>query len=134
MGNLPSRAIGAPTPPTTLDSYVAELGGDITYQASCVPSSPCRPRPPERDDDSQIRAHTPTSTPFASIGHSRFLKTIKASHPNGPLVVKVFVKADPGLSLLVHRRRLKGALRARVRAVMRKKRLEATRVCAVALS
>jgi hypothetical protein len=45
----------------------------------------------------------------SSIGHSRFLKTIKAAHPNGPLVVKVFVKADPSLSLLVHRRRLKGA-------------------------
>jgi len=43
MGNLPSRAIGAPAPPTTLDSYVAELGADIVYQASYVPDRAADP-------------------------------------------------------------------------------------------
>lgn len=43
-----------------------------------------------------------------SIGTSRFLKTIKARHPNGPLLIKIFLKSDPSTSLLVHRRRLKG--------------------------
>jgi hypothetical protein len=35
-----------------------------------------------------------------SIGHSRFLKTVKANHRNGPLLIKVFVKPDPGLTVL----------------------------------
>jgi phosphoinositide-3-kinase regulatory subunit 4 len=35
-----------------------------------------------------------------SIGHSRFLKTVKANHRNGPLLIKIFVKPDPGLTVL----------------------------------
>ncbi|KAL7416414.1 hypothetical protein BDY24DRAFT_379669 [Mrakia frigida] len=44
-----------------------------------------------------------------SIGTSRFLKTIKAKHTNGPLLIKIFFKplAPQGLSLAAHRRRLK---------------------------
>ncbi|KIM24835.1 hypothetical protein M408DRAFT_227086 [Serendipita vermifera MAFF 305830] len=35
-----------------------------------------------------------------SIGQSRFLKSVKANHRNGPLLIKVFIKPDPGLTLL----------------------------------
>ncbi|TFL03877.1 hypothetical protein BDV98DRAFT_525538, partial [Pterulicium gracile] len=42
-----------------------------------------------------------------SIGSTRFLKTAKCRHRNGYLVVKVFVKSDPGLSLRNYHRKLK---------------------------
>ena len=44
-----------------------------------------------------------------SLGAARFLKTVKCRHPNGFLVVKIFIKPDPGLSLRTYARRLKGA-------------------------
>ncbi|TFY67174.1 hypothetical protein EVJ58_g1791 [Rhodofomes roseus] len=71
MGNVQSltRTTGA------LDSFVAELGGDIIYERS--------------------------------MGSARFLKTVKCRHRNGYLVVKIFVKPDPGLSLRKYHRRLK---------------------------
>lgn len=47
-------------------------------------------------------------TPFVdSMGTSRFLKTIRGKHRQGVLVVKVFVKPDPSLSLKAMHRRLK---------------------------
>ncbi|KAI0922943.1 hypothetical protein AcV5_009802 [Taiwanofungus camphoratus] len=71
MGNAQSltRTSGA------LDSFVAELGGDIVYERS--------------------------------MGSARFLKTVKCRHKNGYLVVKIFVKPDPGLSLRKYHRRLR---------------------------
>ncbi|KAF9023922.1 ARM repeat-containing protein [Hymenopellis radicata] len=42
-----------------------------------------------------------------SIGSARFLKTVKCRHTNGFLVVKIFVKPDPGLTLRNYHRRLK---------------------------
>ncbi|KAF4603205.1 Serine/threonine-protein kinase [Pleurotus pulmonarius] len=74
MGNVHSgtnltRTAGA------LDSFVAELGGDIIYDKS--------------------------------LGAPRFLKTVKCRHRNGPLVVKIFIKPDPGISLRNYTRRLK---------------------------
>jgi phosphoinositide-3-kinase regulatory subunit 4 len=42
-----------------------------------------------------------------SLGSSRFLKSIRARAKNGRLVVKVFVKQDPSLSLKSFVRRLK---------------------------
>ncbi|KAJ4489999.1 hypothetical protein J3R30DRAFT_3277445 [Lentinula aciculospora] len=42
-----------------------------------------------------------------SLGSARFLKTVKCRHQNGYLVVKVFIKPDPGLSLRNYLRRLK---------------------------
>ncbi|KAI1792388.1 hypothetical protein LXA43DRAFT_1132877 [Ganoderma leucocontextum] len=71
MGNAQSltRTSGA------LDSFVAELGGDIVYERS--------------------------------LGSARFLKTVKCRHKNGYLVVKIFIKPDPGLSLRKYHRRLK---------------------------
>ncbi|KAI0729483.1 hypothetical protein C8Q72DRAFT_307334 [Fomitopsis betulina] len=71
MGNAQSltRTTGA------LDSFVAELGGDIIYERS--------------------------------LGAARFLKTVKCRHRNGYLVVKIFVKPDPGLSLRKYHKRLK---------------------------
>ena len=45
-----------------------------------------------------------------SLGAARFLKTVKCRHPNGFLVVKIFIKPDPGLSLRTYTRRLKREL------------------------
>ncbi|KAM0788135.1 hypothetical protein ACM66B_001300 [Microbotryomycetes sp. NB124-2] len=42
-----------------------------------------------------------------SMGTSRFLKTIRARHRQGPLVVKIFAKADPSWSLKPFLRRIK---------------------------
>jgi hypothetical protein len=42
-----------------------------------------------------------------SIGSARFLKTVKCRHRNGFLVIKIFIKPDPGLSLRTYMRRLK---------------------------
>ncbi|KAG8960407.1 Serine/threonine-protein kinase [Tulasnella sp. 419] len=42
-----------------------------------------------------------------SLGASRFLKTVKGRHKNGPVVIKIFIKPDPGLSLRSYKRRLK---------------------------
>ncbi|CDO75088.1 hypothetical protein BN946_scf185010.g13 [Trametes cinnabarina] len=42
-----------------------------------------------------------------SLGSARFLKTVKCRHKNGYLVVKIFIKPDPGLSLRKYQRRLK---------------------------
>ena len=45
-----------------------------------------------------------------SLGSARFLKTVKCRHKRGFLVVKIFVKSDPGISLQAYHRRLKGLL------------------------
>lgn len=45
-----------------------------------------------------------------SLGLARFLKTVKCRHKNGYLVVKIFIKPDPGLSLRKYHRRLKSKL------------------------
>ncbi|WVW81748.1 hypothetical protein I302_103744 [Kwoniella bestiolae CBS 10118] len=71
MGNISSMARAS----TALDSYVAELGNDISYDKS--------------------------------LSSSRFLKTILARHAYGPIVLKIFIKPDPGMSLRVIQRRLK---------------------------
>ncbi|KDQ50203.1 hypothetical protein JAAARDRAFT_165024 [Jaapia argillacea MUCL 33604] len=42
-----------------------------------------------------------------SLGSARFLKTVKCRHRNGYLVVKIFIKPDPGFSLRTYHRRLK---------------------------
>ncbi|KIO30139.1 hypothetical protein M407DRAFT_225431 [Tulasnella calospora MUT 4182] len=42
-----------------------------------------------------------------TLGPGRFLKTVKGRHTNGPVVIKIFIKHDPGLSLRPFRRRLK---------------------------
>ncbi|EIW79923.1 WD40 repeat-like protein [Coniophora puteana RWD-64-598 SS2] len=42
-----------------------------------------------------------------SLGQARFLKTVKCRHRNGALVVKIFIKQDPGISLRNYQRRLK---------------------------
>ncbi|KAF9224775.1 ARM repeat-containing protein [Gyrodon lividus] len=74
MGNVQSgstltRTSGA------LDSFVTELGGDITYEKS--------------------------------IGQARFLKTVKCRHRSGYLVIKIFIKHDPGISLRTYHRKQK---------------------------
>lgn len=48
-----------------------------------------------------------TATHPIRLGTSRFLKTVRALHQDGPLVVKVFYKADPSVSLKPHIRRIK---------------------------
>ncbi|KAF8352075.1 hypothetical protein F5887DRAFT_1068440 [Amanita rubescens] len=47
-----------------------------------------------------------------SLGTARFLKTIRCRHRNGYLVIKVFVKPDPGLSLINYQKRLKDEKKA----------------------
>ncbi|KAJ7842772.1 hypothetical protein B0H13DRAFT_2098330 [Mycena leptocephala] len=42
-----------------------------------------------------------------SLGSARFLKTVKCCHHNGYMVIKIFIKSDPGLSLRNYHRRLK---------------------------
>ncbi|KAJ7028722.1 hypothetical protein C8F04DRAFT_1118486 [Mycena alexandri] len=42
-----------------------------------------------------------------SLGSARFLKTVKSRHHNGYMVIKIFIKPDPGLSLRNYHRRLK---------------------------
>lgn len=42
-----------------------------------------------------------------SIGHCRFLKTVKCRHRNGYLVIKIFIKHDPGISLRTYVRKQK---------------------------
>ncbi|KAK7461133.1 Serine/threonine-protein kinase [Stygiomarasmius scandens] len=42
-----------------------------------------------------------------SLGSSRFLKTVKCRHRNGYLVIKVFIKPDPGLTLRNYLRRIR---------------------------
>ncbi|KAF8065194.1 hypothetical protein FPV67DRAFT_1501752 [Lyophyllum atratum] len=74
MGNIHSgstltRTTGA------LDSFVAELGGDIIYEKS--------------------------------LGSARFLKSVKCRHRNQWIVIKIFIKPDPGVSLRTYHRRLK---------------------------
>lgn len=49
-----------------------------------------------------------------SVGHSRFLKSVKSRHRNGPLLVKVFIKPDPALSLRTYHSRLNGTLQPSV--------------------
>lgn len=46
---------------------------------------------------------------LSSLGSARFLKTVKCRHKNGYLVIKIFIKPDPGLSLRKYHKRLKGA-------------------------
>ncbi|KAF9557800.1 ARM repeat-containing protein [Agrocybe pediades] len=74
MGNAHSGSALTRTT-VALDSYVAELGGDIIFEKS--------------------------------LGSARFLKTVKCRHKNGYLVVKIFIKPDPGISLRHYHRRLK---------------------------
>ncbi|KAH8101738.1 hypothetical protein BXZ70DRAFT_970824 [Cristinia sonorae] len=42
-----------------------------------------------------------------SLGSARFLKTVRCRHKNGYLVVKIFIKPDPGVSLRRYAKRLK---------------------------
>ncbi|KAG2073960.1 hypothetical protein BDR04DRAFT_1179492 [Suillus decipiens] len=41
------------------------------------------------------------------LNQARFLKTVKCRHRNGYLVVKIFIKQDPGISLRNYQRKLK---------------------------
>lgn len=48
-----------------------------------------------------------STSPDPSLSSARFLKTVRCRHRNGPLVVKIFIKPDPGVSLRKFHRRLK---------------------------
>lgn len=41
------------------------------------------------------------------LNQARFLKTVKCRHRNGYLVIKIFIKQDPGISLRTYQRKLK---------------------------
>lgn len=93
MGNN----ISGPTQRTggALDSYVSELGADIIYEKRYVRHT--------------LDQCIPLLKYQYSLGSSRFLKTVRGRHRNGPVVIKLFIKQDPGLSLRTYNRRLKGA-------------------------
>jgi phosphoinositide-3-kinase, regulatory subunit 4 len=91
MGNTQSastltRTTGA------LDSFVAELAGDIVYEKGYVTT---------------VGIFLLLYLQVNSLGSARFLKTVKCRHRNGYIVVKIFIKPDPGLSLRSYHRRLK---------------------------
>jgi hypothetical protein len=95
-----------------LDSYVSELGPDIYYDKRSAQvcfrhrrtywfvSSLFIYWTNSRRLDLNAWTGLCLETMGLSIGHSRFLKTVKANHRNGPLLIKVFVKPDPGLTVL----------------------------------
>lgn len=60
-----------------------------------------------RAADAPATQHS-TAYSLTSMGSSRFLKAIRARHRNGPIVVKTFIKPDPGMSLRNLVRRLRG--------------------------
>lgn len=59
------------------------------------------------------------SADLRSLSSSRFLKTILARHANGPLVLKIFIKPDPNMSLRLAQRRLKSTSLQYIRYLMR---------------
>lgn len=89
VSHLPPTLI-ADQSSTALDSYVSELGSDISYEKRCVPqTSLC----------AEVIADI-------SLSSSRFLKSIVARHKYGPLVLKIFIKPNPSMTLRVIQRRL----------------------------
>jgi hypothetical protein len=88
MGNAQSltRTGGA------LDSFVAELGPDLVFDQRCA----------------RLVLRAWPLADSRSLGSARFLKTVKCAHRNGFVVVKIFIKPDPGLSLRSYSKRLKG--------------------------
>lgn len=76
------------------DSFVSELGQEVLYDKRRVAAP--NNRPGRLADVTRC-----------SMGSSRFIKTIRARHRQGPLVVKVFVKPDVSLSLKQIYRRIK---------------------------
>jgi phosphoinositide-3-kinase regulatory subunit 4 len=93
MGNTQSGYTLTRTAAATLDSFISELGPEIVYEKRYVLYVLTR----DRHDN-----------PFRSLGSSRFLKTVRCRHRNGPVVVKIYIKPDLGLSLSRYQRRLKG--------------------------
>jgi len=78
----------------TLDSFISELGPEIVYEKRYVLL--------------YVLTRDRLDNPFRSLGSSRFLKTVRSRHRNGPVVVKIYIKPDLGLSLSRYQRRLKG--------------------------
>jgi phosphoinositide-3-kinase regulatory subunit 4 len=78
----------------TLDSFVSELSPEIVYEKRCASSTDLHRV--QRDDV------------LKSLGSSRFLKTVRCRHRNGPVLVKIYIKPDLGLSLGKYQRNLKG--------------------------
>ncbi|KAG6380174.1 hypothetical protein JVT61DRAFT_8263 [Boletus reticuloceps] len=57
--------------------------------------------------DALVSELTPDIVYEKSIGQARFLKTVRCRHRNGPLVVKIFIKHDPAISLRAYHRKQK---------------------------
>lgn len=88
MGNVVSAAS---VPATTIDNYVGELV-DVQYERRLAIAG----------YKSRFGISIPEnafSDFYLSLGSTRLFKTIKCRHREGSLVVKVFVKPIPGLSL-----------------------------------
>jgi hypothetical protein len=94
MGNTQSGSTLTRTS-AALDSYVSELGADVVYEKRFVAF------------ENNFVEPSATCLCF-SLGSARFLKTVKCRNRSGYMVVKIFIKPDPGLSLRNYHRRLKG--------------------------
>ncbi|KAF8128699.1 hypothetical protein EV363DRAFT_1433081 [Boletus edulis] len=57
--------------------------------------------------DALVSELTPDIVYEKSIGQTRFLKTVRCRHRNGPLVIKIFIKHDPAISLRAYHRKQK---------------------------
>ncbi|QRV84883.1 phosphoinositide 3-kinase regulatory subunit 4 [Ceratobasidium sp. AG-Ba] len=57
--------------------------------------------------DSYVSELGPDVVYEKSVGSARFLKTVRARHRNGPLVIKVFIKPSSDLTLRDHKTRLR---------------------------
>lgn len=77
--------------------------------ARSTPLSPSSPPTSSTKRGPSPPSLTPRPNPAPSIGQARFLKTVRCRHRNGPLVIKIFIKHDPSVSLKAYHRKQKGA-------------------------
>lgn len=89
MGNTAS--VG-PSAAGALDSFVSELGDGVVYEKRFV----------------YLCSLCGVAHGRGSLGYTRLLKSVKAKHTNGPVVIKLFIKPDPSVSLRGYYKRLKG--------------------------
>lgn len=92
---------------TALDSYVAELGNDISYDKRYDLLSTAFFHAGFQLEPSATPSTDESLLTHRSLSSSRFLKTILARHAYGPLVLKIFIKPDVSLSLRPIQQRLK---------------------------
>ncbi|GAA6060755.1 hypothetical protein JCM10212_006735 [Sporobolomyces blumeae] len=81
------------------------MGASISLPQTSVPPAPSRGNP--HGTDPFFAELGPEFVYDKSMGSARFLKTVRGRHRHGALVVKLFSKPDPTLSLKQFQRRVK---------------------------